>query len=112
MMFDYMDHDMTGLLERTQREGRRFTVPQVGALPLWWGPTGKRRHVRIPHRCRREGGVWCTQQAAHGLPALLCIEHRCLALPPPMQVKCYLRQLFCGLALLSNHEVCAMHLVD
>ncbi|PSC69315.1 cyclin-dependent kinase C-2-like isoform A [Micractinium conductrix] len=48
MMFDYMDHDMTGLLERTQREGRRFTVPQV---------------------------------------------------------KCYLRQLFCGLALLSNHEV-------
>ena len=27
MVFDYMDHDLTGLMER---EGHRFTVPQVG----------------------------------------------------------------------------------
>ena len=26
MVFDYMDHDLTGLMER---EGHRFTVPQV-----------------------------------------------------------------------------------
>ncbi|KAI7837692.1 hypothetical protein COHA_008485 [Chlorella ohadii] len=48
MIFDYMDHDMTGLLERTNRENRKFT-------------------------------------AAH--------------------VKCYLRQLFSGLALLEINEV-------
>lgn len=29
MIFDYMDHDMTGLLARAQREGPRFTVPQI-----------------------------------------------------------------------------------
>ena len=29
MVFDYMDHDLTGLMER---EGHRFTVPQVGSL--------------------------------------------------------------------------------
>lgn len=26
MVFDYMDHDLTGLMER---EGHRFTIPQV-----------------------------------------------------------------------------------
>lgn len=29
MMFDYMDHDMTGLLERSQRENRRFNTQQA-----------------------------------------------------------------------------------
>lgn len=29
MIFDYMDHDMTGLLERSMREGPRFTLPQI-----------------------------------------------------------------------------------
>lgn len=28
MIFDYMDHDMTGLLDRT-RDARRFTAAQV-----------------------------------------------------------------------------------
>lgn len=31
MVFDYMDHDLTGLMER---EGHRFTVPQVGSGQL------------------------------------------------------------------------------
>ena len=29
MVFDYMDHDMTGLLERSRKEGPQFTAPQV-----------------------------------------------------------------------------------
>ncbi|KAL4442464.1 hypothetical protein ABPG77_005048 [Micractinium sp. CCAP 211/92] len=29
MIFDYMDHDMTGLLERSQRENRRFNTQQI-----------------------------------------------------------------------------------
>lgn len=29
MIFDYMDHDMTGLLARSQREGPPFSVPQI-----------------------------------------------------------------------------------
>ena len=29
MVFDYMDHDLTGLQER---EGHRFTIPQVSHL--------------------------------------------------------------------------------
>lgn len=33
MMFDYMDHDMTGLLERSQKEGKRFTAAQVRQRP-------------------------------------------------------------------------------
>jgi serine/threonine protein kinase len=48
MIFDFMDHDMTGLLERSQKEGRPFT---------------------------------------------------------PAQVKCYLKQLFCGLWLLDLRNV-------
>ncbi len=35
-IFDYMDHDMTGLLERTNRENRKFTAAQVGG----WVPRG------------------------------------------------------------------------
>lgn len=31
MVFDYMDHDLTGLMER---EGHRFTVPQVSQHKL------------------------------------------------------------------------------
>lgn len=31
MIFDFMDHDMTGLLERSQKEGRPFTPAQVRA---------------------------------------------------------------------------------
>ncbi len=31
MVFDYMDHDLTGLMER---EGHRFTVPQVSQCRL------------------------------------------------------------------------------
>ena len=48
MVFEYMDHDMTGLLERSQREGRRFTPAQVGrrrggALlkAMEWGATAR-----------------------------------------------------------------------
>ncbi|KDD74762.1 protein kinase, partial [Helicosporidium sp. ATCC 50920] len=29
MIFDYMDHDMTGLLERSMREGPRFSMGQI-----------------------------------------------------------------------------------
>lgn len=29
MVFDYMDHDMTGLLERSRKEGPQFTAPQI-----------------------------------------------------------------------------------
>jgi hypothetical protein len=49
MMFDYMDHDMTGLLERSQKEGKRFTAAQVRQRPcfdscpvlLWSGGVGQ-----------------------------------------------------------------------
>ena len=36
MVFDYMDHDLTGLMER---EGHRFTVPQVWQQVL-------KRHIK------------------------------------------------------------------
>ena len=52
MVFDYMDHDLTGLMER---EGHRFTVPQVennlhySCLILWFMPLtlAKRHHAQL-----------------------------------------------------------------
>ena len=35
MIFDYMDHDMTGLLERSQRDQRRFNTSQARWLAGW-----------------------------------------------------------------------------
>ncbi len=29
MVFDYMEHDMTGLLQRVNLTGRHYTIPQV-----------------------------------------------------------------------------------
>lgn len=52
MVFDYMDHDMTGLLQRANLTGRHFTIPQVGS----WG---RRAPAQQPGWRCSSAGVMC-----------------------------------------------------
>lgn len=82
-IFDYMDHDMTGLLERTNRENRKFNAAQVRPGPSVWLqlPWAAAALVAQPPLCcalcRRQPGL------VHRLPMprLMPRFPRCLTLP-------------------------------
>jgi serine/threonine protein kinase len=95
MVCDYMDHDLTGLMER---RNYKFTLPQVPqhicSSPL---------QGYLQRRCS------CVTLCCN---AGSCCPHKCssalLLLP---QIKCYMKQLLTGLAFChkSNVSAAAMH---
>jgi hypothetical protein len=94
MIFDYMDHDLTGLLERVKRDRDgpgHFTVPQASALPA--DPSAPALPPPL---------LLCTRPP---VPPPDGLDGAAFCVPCSLQAKCFMRQLFGGLFLLQIKNI-------